>query len=258
MSREAMKLALEALEGMYIQGFTQDDSPINNAITALREALAEQPAQQEPKIDIYRSFEQWKSGNVLEHGVPRTEHYSEAQLDLVEMGWNYGHDAGRAVEQALDKMAENARELGLDYEPSAETQVSKVWWDGEKLMAKQVPLGDFYKPAPVHQEPVGKVTETIDGAFKCEFSKPLQKGALLYTTPPAQQEPVACIYKGHLYMAHEFQSGQCPIDSQPLYTSPQRTWVGLTDEERDDILDIYITAEGRARAIEHKLKEKNT
>ncbi len=66
---------------------------------------------------IYRTFEQWKSGNVLEHGVPRTEHYSEDQLDLVEMGWNYGYDAGRAVEQALDKKAENARELGLDYEP---------------------------------------------------------------------------------------------------------------------------------------------
>jgi hypothetical protein len=66
---------------------------------------------------IYRTFEQWKSGNVLEHGVPRTEYYSEDQLDLVEMGWNYGYDAGRAVEQALDKKAENARELGLDYEP---------------------------------------------------------------------------------------------------------------------------------------------
>jgi len=66
---------------------------------------------------IYKTFEQWKSGNVLEHGVPRTEYYSEDQLDLVEMGWNYGYDAGRAVEQALDKKAENARELGLDYEP---------------------------------------------------------------------------------------------------------------------------------------------
>jgi hypothetical protein len=66
---------------------------------------------------IYKTFEQWKSGNVLEHGVSRTEHYSEDQLDLVEMGWMYGYDAGRAVEQALDKKAENARELGLDYEP---------------------------------------------------------------------------------------------------------------------------------------------
>jgi len=81
------------------------------------------PLQQEPKIDIYRSFEQWKSGNVLEHGVPRTEHYSEAQLDLVEMGWNYGYDAGRAVEQALDKKAENARELGLDYEPARDSGI---------------------------------------------------------------------------------------------------------------------------------------
>ena len=70
------------------------------------------------KIDIYRSFEQWKNGNVLEHGVPRTEYYSEQELSLVEMGWKYGYDAGRAVEQALDKKAENARELGLDYEPA--------------------------------------------------------------------------------------------------------------------------------------------
>ena len=51
-----------------------------------------------------------------------------------------------------------------------------------------------------------------------------------------------------------------PVTSTPLYTSPpaQRTWVGLTDEERDDLLGNYITAEGRARAIEAKLKEKNT
>lgn len=42
--------------------------------------------------------------------------------------------------------------------------------------------------------------------------------------------------------------------AQPL----QRPWVGLTDEKRDEILDIYLTAEGRARAIEAELKELNT
>ena len=109
------------------------DTPIQFAWAAWQAALAEQPAQQEPKIDIYRSFEQWKSGNVLEHGVPRTEHYSEAQLDLVEMGWNYGYDAGRAVEQALDKKAENARELGLDYEPA---QQEPVAWMTEERYAE--------------------------------------------------------------------------------------------------------------------------
>lgn len=121
----------------------------------------EQPAQQEPKIDIYRSFEQWKSGNVLEHGVPRTEHYSEAQLDLVEMGWNYGYDAGRAVEQALDKKAENARELGLDYEPA-------------------------------QQEPVAWMVYTKDGqsVYVTDNSTAIQadqRALALYTAPPAQR-----------------------------------------------------------------------
>jgi hypothetical protein len=53
-----------------------------------------------------------------------------------------------AIKQALtlDKMAENARDLGLDYEPADGTQVSKVWWDGEKLMAKPIPLEDIYQP----------------------------------------------------------------------------------------------------------------
>jgi hypothetical protein len=136
MSKEAMKLARKALKDCHyymINAGLPNQSLLNEAFTAYMELEAElakpdfwegyvpepvKPAQQGPKIDIYRSFEQWKSGNVLEHGVPRTEHYSEAQLDLVEMGWNYGYDAGRAVEQALDKKAENARELGLDYEPS--------------------------------------------------------------------------------------------------------------------------------------------
>jgi hypothetical protein len=69
-------------------------------------------------MSIYRSFEQWKNGGFLEHGAPRTKEYTAEELHLVEMGWNYGYDAGRSVEQALDKKAENARELGLDYEPA--------------------------------------------------------------------------------------------------------------------------------------------
>ena len=49
----------------------------------------------------------------------------------------------------------------------------------------------------------------------------------------------------------------------PLYTTPpQRTWVGLTDEELQPIADEYRILFGSwvedfARAIEAKLKEKN-
>ena len=44
---------------------------------------------------------------------------------------------------------------------------------------------------------------------------------------------------------------------QPLYTTPpQREWVGLRDKEIEDCLEMSI--QGTCRAIEAKLKEKNT
>ena len=80
----------------------------------------------------------------------------------------------------------------------------------------------------------------------------------------AKDEPVAwmygCVGKGRMY-AEELDD---PAGWQPLYTTPpQRTWAGLTDEEI-----VLIVAECAAshqhtdihfaRAIEAKLKEKNT
>jgi hypothetical protein len=91
MKDEALKLALEVLEDM--PGFRAD---IDNAITAIKQALS---AQQEPVYHL-RQF-----GDV-----------TKGELLLVEMGWNDGYDAGLGVRQALDKKAENAKELGLDYE----------------------------------------------------------------------------------------------------------------------------------------------
>jgi len=79
---------------------------------------------------------------------------------------------------------------------------------------------------PEH-EPVGEIVDAIEGAFKCSFTKMLPVGTKLYTT------------------------------------SPQRTWVGLTDEERKDTLQsvntgFVVDASVVAQAIEAKLKEKNT
>jgi len=71
---------------------------------------------------------------------------------------------------------------------------------------------------------------------------------------------------------HEREEGEYTI---PVYTQPQRTWVGLTDEEMrelekqfeaervstsdEEYLVIYPAAYWQwQRAIEAKLKEKNT
>lgn len=46
---------------------------------------------------------------------------------------------------------------------------------------------------------------------------------------------------------------------QPLYTTPpQREWVGLTMDELIDLEKKHLSHEALTRAIEAKLKEKNT
>jgi hypothetical protein len=119
-------------------------------------------------------------------------------LENAEYGDYYKKELNEAItaikealaNEALEKMAENARELGLDYEPAKEP----VAWE------------QFYP----------------------DMGKP-------QLTPPQG------IY----------------------YTPPQRTWVGLTDEEIKRIgkLDLDSNYFGLwydfAKAIEAKLKEKN-
>ena len=74
-----------------------------------------------------------------------------------------------------------------------------------------------------------------------------------------EQEPVAYLCEnavGHKYFRWKKPSSTYkPI---ALYTTPpQRTWVGLTDEEMQAIWDRYAHME-MMRAIEAKLKELNT
>jgi hypothetical protein len=140
-----------------------------------------------------------------------------------------------AIKQALalDKKAENARELGLDYEPADGTQVSKVWWDGEKLMAKPIPLEDIYQPAPV-QEPVA--WRKFNG-FRFDY---------------IEHQPAL--------------SGMVSKEWKPLYdTTPpaaQRQWVGLMQGvrvEREYVVVSVHGANGAARKLcEALIQEMNT
>ena len=92
----------------------------------------------------------------------------------------------------------------------------------EKGMDWKDPL--YTTPPPrTEQEPVGKVVEAVEGAFRCEFTAPLPAGTKLYTTPP------------------------------------QREWVKLTDGELADLwYKESLDWMEFARAHEAKLKEKNT
>jgi len=56
---------------------------------------------------IYKNFKEWAAGLWLEDGEPRKQAYTRDELLLIEMGWNYGKDAGAAAErEACAKLIE--------------------------------------------------------------------------------------------------------------------------------------------------------
>ena len=125
--------------------------------------------------------------------------------------------------------------------------------------------------------------EAIDGMYSWSATITALKEALAQT----EQEPVRlqCVRCGTVYadgvppqVTQPEQEpvanwSDCSVHSEPAYlkgecdcggfaTPPQRTWVGLTDEDR---LRLWIRTESEdvdryafAKAIEAKLKEKNT
>jgi hypothetical protein len=83
------------------------------------------------------------------------------------------------------------------------------------------------------------------------------------------QEPIGYVSEGSaerltaVKQAHEqIRSFRLFIHDVPLYTAPQRTWVGLTDEEIEQgCKESWVTEQAWQSAVwwaEAKLKEKNT
>ena len=171
MSKEAMKLALETAEG------------ILNADWRKWDELAS-PAE----------FERWAKSRANFMATILRE--ALAKPDFWE---GYVPEPDKR-QQALDKKAENARELGLDYEPAQQEPVG--WLDSND-----------------------KLAEFMHKDLKAEHDKRDS------STPRAFQIPV-------------------------YTTPPQRTWVGLTDEEADGLVQRFARYE-LLRAIETTLRSKN-
>jgi len=79
-----------------------------------------------------------------------------------------------------------------------------------------------------------------------------------------EQEPVAWRYKGRAYLSDPSEWASPEFVVTPLYTAPPRKeWVGLTDDEIENIYKSIILGELEVtrwlvcRAIEAKLKKKN-
>jgi hypothetical protein len=102
------------------------------------------------------------------------------------------------------------------------------------------------------------LTETGDENYYVEAI------AVLRQALKTEQEPVAFINveKQKLEWA-KLTSWHTPtivnLPKIPLYTAPPKQWVGLTDEEKEKLVEtFYGTDIQRLEAVEAKLKEKNT
>ena len=127
---------------------------------------------------------------------------------------------------ALDKKADNARELGLNYEPEFDTPKSHI----------------------------------------VKWSIPVDPNNFGEALAQPEQEPVAWIYNGNLHIFDPSEWAIEPESVQPLYTAPpKREWQSLTDDEifkaENEVPDEAIGDSAWclyfARAIEAKLREKN-
>jgi hypothetical protein len=94
----------------------------------------------------------------------------------------------------------------------------------------------------------------------------IEKYASAKLQPEKEQEPVAWVQVAEDYYAHVVllpNVDPINLDQQFLYTTPQREWQGLTDEEIEELASkcwfggVSHGQEKFARAIEAKLKEKN-
>jgi hypothetical protein len=105
----------------------------------------------------------------------------------------------------------------------------------------------------------------LEAMEKSEPNKRMKAITAIKAALEAKDEPVAWVYPEFWQHLENLNCGTAyrltGIGRQPLYTTqPQRTWVGLTDEEiaealGDEIDSVYMTD---FRRVEAKLKEKNT
>lgn len=211
---EALKLALENAQPSFMApGWTLVR---NEDITALREALAEQPAQQQAGEPITQTFT----------GLP-----GRKLRDLLSAGWWVNGVCFQRTE-----------EDGTVRRGAITTGGMVLWWNQPAQQQE-----------PVAQKPYAYEygVDNGDGTYSVR----IDRGPLIHTG--IQYE----------YCAPRNPHPEHPV--KPLYTPPpaSKPWVGLTDEERNDMINaayddhynrrVSDTDLEIAKAVESKLRDKN-
>ncbi len=167
----------------------------------------------------------------------------------------------RWVKARANHMAETLRARLAQPEPSV-FEDAIVYGTGITKGGKRIDPSSIYKEPEPSVEPVAWADMNVRGEDKgLSWTPGYFHTQPLYTAPPqAEPEPVA--WQGVHDQTDLYYRKPLQADVRPLYTAPpQREWQGLTDEEITALKrngERYISSQEFARAIEAKLKEKNT
>ena len=129
---------------------------------------------------------------------------------------------------------------------------------GMTIMSKQI---DALKLAfEALKENQHLVADNERHAYVMEYNSIIEKCEEALAQP--EQEPVAWQWCGEAHFRKKIPKHSDISDWSPLYRTPQRTWVGLTDEEHNEIAieSGCMSADWvfYGAAVERKVKEKNT
>jgi hypothetical protein len=132
------------------------------------------------------------------------------------------------------------------------------------IEAMKQALEALKKDSPWREETITSLRQAIEQAEKqavFKIYKPtLPRGAI----PNVRDAELPWVYDQDPSSGNVASMWVTPVKATP---QPQREWVGLTDDERDDIWNRYCDEMGEAsindapdlaRAIEAKLRSKNT
>lgn len=210
--KEALKLALEALEGFYEYGY--DRQECFEHITAIKAALA-QPEQEQNNTYVYAS------------NLAKTiwqKHYMKESPKFALL------DTTEGVLTQIDNMTCGlVREKPAQQEPTEMLHIDRLdkWLDASLKERKAQPA----------QEPVAWSSYEYDGIH---------------------HKPVAWMdADGNFSDNNDHKCFPIPLYTITHPTPPQRTWVGLTDEEFQYCVELK-NSEAIAEEVEAKLKELNT
>ena len=194
MSREIMQQALEfcqyAWRDISMTQYAFDE--LEKTIAALKAELAK-PEQPDLRKAAEMALESLEELDGLDTETECVTIYVTDEIEALRQ-------ALAQPEHPLDKKADNARELGLDYEPEQEP----IAW---QVMVENEPMKEFSIKDMAHD---WAVTEKLNGSKYSYWIRPLYAAL------------------------------------------PNREWVGLTDDEIDDI------ASDIANGVAAKLREKNS